>query len=290
MNEIEIILVNDNSEDNSLRIIENLQKDDKRIKIINNKKNKGTLYSRSIGVLQSKGKYILPLDNDDMFFDEDVFDFVYKEAEDFNYDITGFKVIQANNYKARINEMQDGCHMHNNSFTVNQPELGLFGISEKNRFKIVEVHIWSKCIKNYIYKKAVNALGSEKYSLFLSWAEDTSMVFILFNIAQSYRYVTKYGIFRLNRKFSASESMPNSHKLFGDIFFLDVIFDFSKNNFESKKFAVYKAINIKNGIYFSSLDKNNLKFLKFVLKKLLSCQYISNEDKIILKINFKGYI
>jgi glycosyltransferase involved in cell wall biosynthesis len=290
MNEIEIILVNDNSEDNSLRIIENLQKDDKRIKIINNKKNKGTLYSRSIGVLQSKGKYILPLDNDDMFFDEDVFDFVYKEAEDFNYDITGFKVIQANNYKARINEMQDGCHMHNNSFTVNQPDLGLFGISEKNRFKIVEVHIWSKCIKNYIYKKAVNALGSEKYSLFLSWAEDTSMVFILFNIAQSYRYVTKYGIFRLNRKLSASESMPNSHKLFGDIFFLDVIFDFSKNNFESKKFAVYKAINIKNGIYFSSLDKNNLIFLKFVLKKLLSCQYISNEDKIILKIIFKEYI
>jgi glycosyltransferase involved in cell wall biosynthesis len=225
MNEIEIILVNDKSEDNSLRIIENIQKDDKRIKIINNKKNKGTLYSRSIGVLQSKGKYILPLDNDDMFFDEDVFDFVYKEAEDFNYDITGFKVIQANNYKARINEMQDGCHMHNNSFTVNQPDLGLFGISEKNRFKIVEVHIWSKCIKNYIYKKEVNALGSEKYSLFLSWAEDTSMVFILFNIAQSYRYVTKYGIFRLNRKLSASESMPNSHKLFGDIFFLDVIFD-----------------------------------------------------------------
>ena len=250
----------------------------------------GILYSKCIGVLQAKGKYILPLDNDDMFFDDDVFDFAFKEAETYNSDIVGFKALQAYSYNASIKEMEDGCHMHNSNFTIYKPNLGLFGISQNGKFKISEVHIWSKCIKNYIYKKAVNALGSEKYSLFLSWAEDTSMVFILFNIAQSYRYVTKYGIFRLNRKFSASESMPNSHKLFGDIFFLDVIFDFSKNNFESKKFAVYKAINIKNGIYFSSLDKNNLKFLKFVLKKLLSCQYISNEDKIILKINFKGYI
>ena len=225
-----------------------------------------------------------------MFFDEDVFDLVYEEAKKYNYDITGFKVIQANNYKAKISEMEDGCHMHNNSFTVYQPKLGLFGISEEDRFKIIEVHIWSKCIKNYIYKKAVNSLGIRKYSLFMSWAEDTSMVFILFNLAESYRYITKYGIFRFNRKFSASESMPNSHKLFGEIFFLDAIFDFSKLNFKSKKFAVYKAINIRNGIYFNSLDKINLKYLKFVLKKLLFCQYISNDDKTILKNVFKGYI
>ena len=66
MIDIEIILVNDKSKDDSLKIIKNIQKYDKRIKIINNKKNMGTLYSRSIGVLQSKGNYIFPLDNDDM--------------------------------------------------------------------------------------------------------------------------------------------------------------------------------------------------------------------------------
>ena len=55
MFEIEIILVNDHSSDDSLKIIRNIQKDDNRIIIINNKKNKGTFYSRSIGVLESKG-------------------------------------------------------------------------------------------------------------------------------------------------------------------------------------------------------------------------------------------
>ena len=58
---IEIILVNDFSIDKSLEIVEEIQKKDKRIKIINNKKNMGTLYSRSIGALSSKGVYILKL-------------------------------------------------------------------------------------------------------------------------------------------------------------------------------------------------------------------------------------
>ena len=41
MIDIEIILINDNSKDNSLEIIENIQKKDPRIIVINNKKNMG---------------------------------------------------------------------------------------------------------------------------------------------------------------------------------------------------------------------------------------------------------
>ena len=74
MKNFEIIVINDNSKDNSLNIIESLQKEDKRIKILNNNKNMGTLYSRSIGALNSKGEYIFPLDNDDMFSSEDIFE------------------------------------------------------------------------------------------------------------------------------------------------------------------------------------------------------------------------
>ena len=290
MIDIEIILVNDKSKDDSLKIIKNIQKYDKRIKIINNKKNMGTLYSRSIGVLQSKGNYIFPLDNDDMFFDDDVFDFIYEEANNFNYDIVGFKTIQANSYKTKINEMRNGCHMHNENFIIYQPNLSLFGISKNDRLNIREVHIWSKCIKNSIYKKAINSLGRKRYSFFMSWAEDTSMVFVLFNVAESYRYIIKYGIFRFNRKNSASASMPTSSKLFGEIFFLDVIFDFTKNDLKSKKYAVYKAIDISNCRFFKSLNKINIDYLKSTLKKLLSCPYINNDDKTKIKIIFKKII
>ena len=118
MIDIEILLVNDKSTDDSLKIIKNAQKLDKRIKLINNKKNMGTLYSRCIGVLEAKGNYIFPLDNDDMFFDDDVFDIVYEEAYNSNYDIVGFKAIRSNSYKVRINQMKDDLFVHNNNFNL----------------------------------------------------------------------------------------------------------------------------------------------------------------------------
>ena len=42
----------------------------------------GSLYSRSIGALISSGEYIFPLDNDDMFFIEDIFDYIIKIAKE----------------------------------------------------------------------------------------------------------------------------------------------------------------------------------------------------------------
>ena len=67
MGDIEILLIDDFSSDNSLIKIEQLQKEDNRIKIIKNNKNKGALFSRSLGVLKAKGLYIMALDSDDLF-------------------------------------------------------------------------------------------------------------------------------------------------------------------------------------------------------------------------------
>ena len=55
---IEIILVNDFSSDNTSSVVEQIKKNETRIKILYNKKNMGQLFSRSIGVLYAKGQYI----------------------------------------------------------------------------------------------------------------------------------------------------------------------------------------------------------------------------------------
>ena len=89
---IEIILVDDKSTDDTLSFIKEIQKEDKRIKIISNKKNMGTLYSRCIGALSAKGKYIFPLDNDDMFLDEDVFQTITNIAESESFEILPSKI------------------------------------------------------------------------------------------------------------------------------------------------------------------------------------------------------
>ena len=70
--DIDIVIVNDYSSDNTSIVVEQIKKEDKRIRLINNKKNLGTLYTRCIGTLAAKGKYIFPLDGDDIFLDKDI--------------------------------------------------------------------------------------------------------------------------------------------------------------------------------------------------------------------------
>ena len=62
MKDIEIILIDDFSTDNTLIIIEEYMENDKRIRLIKNNRNKKILYSKSIGALNSIGEYIIQLD------------------------------------------------------------------------------------------------------------------------------------------------------------------------------------------------------------------------------------
>lgn len=63
--DIEIIIVDDCGNDNSIQIAKTYIKQDKRIKIINNFKNFGTFTSRIEGAKKTQGQYILFLDSDD---------------------------------------------------------------------------------------------------------------------------------------------------------------------------------------------------------------------------------
>jgi glycosyltransferase involved in cell wall biosynthesis len=62
-NNIEIIIVDDKSTDNSINIIK--QFSNNKIKLYQNNENNGTYYCRNKGILMSKGDYILNIDGDD---------------------------------------------------------------------------------------------------------------------------------------------------------------------------------------------------------------------------------
>ncbi len=63
--DFEFIIINDCSTDNSLRILQQYAKKDKRITIVNNSENIGAA-SRNIGIIKAKTKYIAIMDSDDI--------------------------------------------------------------------------------------------------------------------------------------------------------------------------------------------------------------------------------
>jgi glycosyltransferase involved in cell wall biosynthesis len=65
LQDFEIVCVNDNSNDDTLSVLEQLQEEDPRIMILTNKSNRGVIYNRIFGALKSKGEYVTFIDADD---------------------------------------------------------------------------------------------------------------------------------------------------------------------------------------------------------------------------------
>lgn len=82
---IEIILVDDGSKDNSSLIIDDLAKNDNRIKVIH-KKNGGVSSARNVGLNNSNGKYIVFIDGDD-YIESDYIEYFYNLIKKNDYDL-----------------------------------------------------------------------------------------------------------------------------------------------------------------------------------------------------------
>jgi hypothetical protein len=87
---MEIIIVDDCSMDDTVKKINSLMEYDRRIILIKNEKNKGTLYSKTCGVLNAKGKYVIFLDQDQLYSTKFSFSTLYNESETNDLDILGF--------------------------------------------------------------------------------------------------------------------------------------------------------------------------------------------------------
>ena len=115
--DIEIIIINDCSTDNSLKIINGFIKIDSRIILINKEKNEGLSAARNSGIEIARGEYILHIDSDD-WIEENYFKNIYENAinnqadmviSDYYLDFNNGKIIYTYDQNKDIELKKENC-------------------------------------------------------------------------------------------------------------------------------------------------------------------------------------
>ena len=171
---IEIIAINDYSTDKTLILLKKLSKEDPRIKIINNDRNHGLLYTRAMGILNSTGKYLMNLDPDDELKGKNSLEYLYKIARTTNVDFLCF----AYNFK---NNIVTKCS--NYYKILKQPKL-FSSLFNKNN-KINDFLIWNKLIKRELLLKAYQVFKKTIYHDKWNYHEDNIWSLLIYKYAKS---------------------------------------------------------------------------------------------------------
>lgn len=116
LNEIEILCIDDCSNDNSANIIKNYIEKDNRVKYIKLDKNSGSAIARNKGIDEANGEFVIFMDPDDYYYDDTVLEKLYSSAKEKNVKIVAGNMLAfdtQNNIKGKLSET---THFYNSGF------------------------------------------------------------------------------------------------------------------------------------------------------------------------------
>lgn len=278
-NDIEIIFINDYSKDKSAQIIKDNQVKDERIILINNKKNKGTLISRVIGALKSRGDYLVFPDPDDIL-SNNIINFSYNFIKTHNYEMLRFNIYTGRNifFKHRFNGLENKI--------IYQPELSTFLFYGKGRLLQIDFNVSNKFIKRKAFIRALNSVDEYYLNQYMIMAEDGLMNYLFYRSAKSLFFVKKIGYYYIKNKKSATKNKFTDKMLKCLFINLKLIFEYSKNNQYEKDMAnayIYQFISHHKNRKLKKLISKDCDFYTKIIKQYLNCEFISDSSKIKLK-------
>lgn len=157
---LELIVVDDGSDDDTKKVIEELVKIDQRIRYIRNEKNLGIQKSLNRGLNESKGEYVARIDDDDLWIEKDKLkdqiEFLERN-KDYVLVGTGFIAVNENGEEIfrQINPILDqdirskilskNCFVHSGVVFRKDIALECGGYSESEEIKHIEDYdLWLK--------------------------------------------------------------------------------------------------------------------------------------------------
>ena len=150
---IEIVLVDDCSSDQSVNLIKEMMLFDPRIKLFMNEENKGILYTKSKGVYLSMGKYVIVLDEDDIFGQRDALSTLYELAEKDDLDILGFSSM----FTESIRKKGSYIHHYFETPIIFQPNISKLShdFTPEGKIKRIGDNIWCYLFKTEIFNNTI---------------------------------------------------------------------------------------------------------------------------------------
>ena len=272
---LEIILIDDGSTDNSPNICNSYCEKDKRIKIIH-KNNEGVSSARNKGIELSKGKYIVFIDSDDYVSNEHI-EVLYDCIISNNVDLVISNLIDIS---------EDGIILNNEekeSFLMNKDQCLKELLSEDNFYHL--------CCGN-IYRK--DLLEKIRFNCKYSIAEDLDFLYRYIKQISSAYFLSKNTYYYLKREGSATNSIY-SEKWNDELKICNFIISEMvelENNFHKYAKRKYIRLNI-NQAYRFKLNKNQTKILKNNIKiyknEMFNSKLFDNKEKLKIFLLLKSY-
>ena len=253
-------------------------------KIISNKSKKGLIYLYSIGILASKGNYILTLQSGYILFEINSLYNIYQISKENNFDIYEFNLLINNTEQIKnVSLILYKCgHFETNIdlkiIKTNDNYIDIYKNEEILSNKLIE----SKFFKNLINKYKLYQINKNIYNYF-----EIIFLFILFTKDIKFKRNDIIGLIIYIKDFNRIQNVDKS-KMRDSIPYINFLFDNTDNSFNGKQLALNEFMNHLSTIY-NKYILVSLEALK-LLKKFLNCKYIRLEDKNELNFYYKSLI
>ena len=188
LKDLEIIFVDDDSKDNTYKIINELMDKDKRIVYLKNDINRRAFYSRNRGILNSTGEYVICIDPDDLLVNNILIK-AFETAKKYDLDIVHFYALKGTYEAPKLwkNLKGKGGILKNNS------EI------RDNFYHCISRSLWDKLVKTNIFKESINYMKKEFYNELYYINNDDTAFFGLLHTARTYGFLEQIGYFYISR-------------------------------------------------------------------------------------------
>ena len=175
------------------------QKEDPRIRLIQNKKNRGILYNRIYGGLQARGEYVTFIDADDLYANPQIIQLCYEAGIKYKLDIIEFDYF-GGRYDQKKKQFLDvflfsnqGKNIYDKVFY--QPEIKESFFYSNKKQDIIAGIVYNKLYSHKEIEKMADYIGEEFWNQHFIYMEDFIMCFAVARTAESFMLLGYGGVY-----------------------------------------------------------------------------------------------